>query len=195
MLLGLDISTSITGFTILDHQGEIIRCDAWDMRNKNKFKTIFDKASFIKDDLLFFKAQYPINSIYIEQPFMFFNSGGSSAKTMASLQRFNGIISWICYDIFGMDLFTGAPNYITASQARKACGIKVKRGEKAKKVVMKWLLDNEDGFSVEYTKKGNPKPKYYDIADSIVIAKAGHYLSEEGKKYTCYNKEISNENN
>ena len=178
MLLGLDISTSITGFTILDHQGEIIRCDAWDMRNKNKFKTIFDKASFIKDDLLFFKAQYPINSIYIEQPFMFFNSGGSSAKTMASLQRFNGIISWICYDIFGMDLFTGAPNYITASQARKACGIKVKRGEKAKKVVMKWLLDNEDGFSVEYTKKGNPKPKYYDIADSIVIAKAGHYLSE-----------------
>jgi len=195
MLLGLDISTSITGFTILDHQGEIIRCDAWDMRNKNKFKTIFDKASFIKDDLLFFKAQYPINSIYIEQPFMFFNSGGSSAKTMASLQRFNGIISWICYDIFGMDLFTGAPNYITASQARKACGIKVKRGEKAKKVVMKWLLDNEDGFSVEYTKKGNPKPKYYDIADSIVIAKAGHYLSEEGKKYTCYNKEISNETN
>ena len=195
MLLGLDISTSITGFTILDHQGEIIRCDAWDMRNKNKFKKIFDKASFIKDDLLFFKAQYPINSIYIEQPFMFFNSGGSSAKTMASLQRFNGIISWICYDIFGMDLFTGAPNYITASQARKACGIKVKRGEKAKKVVMKWLLDNEDGFSVEYTKKGNPKPKYYDIADSIVIAKAGHYLSEEGKKYTCYNKEISNENN
>tara|TARA_A100001515_G_scaffold131735_1_gene119692 strand:- start:2227 stop:2814 length:588 start_codon:yes stop_codon:yes gene_type:complete len=195
MLLGLDISTSITGFTILDHQGEIIRCDAWDMRNKNKFKKIFDKASFIKDDLLFFKAQYPINSIYIEQPFMFFNSGGSSAKTMASLQRFNGIISWICYDIFGMDLFTGAPNYITASQARKACGIKVKRGEKAKKVVMKWLLDNEDGFSVEYTKKGNPKPKYYDIADSIVIAKAGHYLSEEGKKYTCYNKEISNETN
>ena len=114
---------------------------------------------------------------------------------MASLQRFNGIISWICYDIFGMDLFTGAPNYITASQARKACGIKVKRGEKAKKVVMKWLLDNEDGFSVEYTKKGNPKPKYYDIADTIVIAKAGHYLSEEGKKHTCYNKEISNDNN
>ena len=26
---------------------------------------------------------------------------------------------------------------------------------------------------VEYTKYGNPKPKYYDMADSIVIAKAG----------------------
>ena len=190
MILGLDISTSITGFTILDHQGEIIRCDAWDMRNKNKFKTIFDKASFIRDDLLFFKAQYPIHAIHIEQPFMFFNSGGSSAKTMAALQRFNGIISWICYNIFKMD-----PNYITASQARKACGIQIKRGEKAKKIVVKWLVDNEDGFTVEYTNRGNPKPKYYDIADSIVIAKAGHYLSEEGKKYTCYNKELPDETN
>ena len=94
------------------------------------------------------------------------------------------------YNIFKMD-----PNYITASQARKTCGIQVKRGEKAKKIVMKWLLDNQDGFTVEYTKKGNPKPKYYDIADSIVIAKAGHYLSEEGKKYTCYNKELPNETN
>ena len=27
-------------------------------------------------------------------------------------------------------------------------------------------------FSVEYTKFGNPKPKYFDIADAIVIAKA-----------------------
>ena len=32
------------------------------------------------------------------------------------------------------------------------------------------------GFIVEYTKSGNLKPKYYDIADSIVIAKAGYEL-------------------
>ena len=38
MILGLDISTSITGFCVIDADGEIIRGDAWDMRNKNKFK-------------------------------------------------------------------------------------------------------------------------------------------------------------
>ena len=40
MILGLDISTSITGFCVIDADGEIIRGDAWDMRNKNKFKTL-----------------------------------------------------------------------------------------------------------------------------------------------------------
>ena len=41
MILGLDISTSITGFCILDGEGEIIRSGVWDTRNKNKFETFF----------------------------------------------------------------------------------------------------------------------------------------------------------
>ena len=62
-------------------------------------------------------------------------------------------------------------------------------------MVIKWLVENEEDFKIEYTPKGNPKPKYYDIADSIVIAKAGYYLFEEGKKLTCYHKDIKDENN
>ena len=54
-----------------------------------------------------------------------------------------------------------------------ALSLKISRGTKAKKEVVKWLLDNEPSFSVEYTSHGNPKPKYFDIADAIVIAKAG----------------------
>jgi len=167
MILGLDVSTSITGYTVMDHKNKIIRCDVWDTRNKNKYKDHFDKASFIKDDLYSMKAQLPIQNIYIEQPFVFFNSGGSSAKTMASLQGFNGIVSWLCHDIFNI-----TPKYLTAGEARKICGIKVPRGQKAKKVVIQWLIDNEPDFKVEYTSKRNPKPKYYDMADSLVIAKA-----------------------
>ena len=66
MILGLDISTSITGYTVVDLEGKILRCDAWDMRNKKKFENHFDKAQFLKDELCFLKAQYPINQIYIE---------------------------------------------------------------------------------------------------------------------------------
>ena len=98
---------------------------------------------------------------------MFFNSGGSSAKTMASLQRFNGILSWLCYDIFKI-----LPQYLTAGAARKLCGITVPRGQKAKKVVMEWVLSNEEDFNVEYTPKGNPKPQYFDMADSLVLARS-----------------------
>jgi len=37
---------------------------------------------------------------------------------------------------------------------------------------MQWVLDNESDFNVEYTAKGNPKPHFFDMADSLVLARA-----------------------
>ena len=37
MILGLDISTSITGYAIVDEDGKIVEVGNWDTRNKNKF--------------------------------------------------------------------------------------------------------------------------------------------------------------
>ena len=65
------------------------------------------------------------------------------------------------------------PTYFTAQQARKLNEIKVEKGKDTKKQILQWVLDNCPDFSVEYTHKGNPRPKYFDIADAIVIAKAG----------------------
>ena len=85
-----------------------------------------------------------------------------------TLAKFNGTVSWICYNIFEIQ-----PEFIGASTARKLCGIKVPRGQKSKEVVLNYLLDNEDGFGILYTVYDNPKPGSYDRADSLVIAKAG----------------------
>ena len=71
------------------------------------------------------------------------------------------------------DKYKLKPEYIAATSARKLCGIKIPRGQKAKQVVLKFLLDNEPSFVIDYTRNGNPKPESYDKADSIVIAKAG----------------------
>jgi Holliday junction resolvasome RuvABC endonuclease subunit len=168
MILGLDVSTSITGFCILDSSREIIRSDAWDMRNKKYYPTIFHKAQYIRDELLDIKVQYPIEKVFIEKPFMFFGSGGSTAKTMAALQRFNGIVSWISFDTF-----SNPPEYFTAQQARKLNEINTPRGSNTKKLILEWVLDKYPEINIEYTHKGNPKPKYFDIADAIVIANAG----------------------
>ena len=80
------------------------------------------------------------------------------------------------------ELFEIKPEYIGATQARKLCGIKVPRGQKAKQVVLQHLLDNEPAFKVEYTKHGNPKPDSFDKADAIVIAKAGYNLEQKNKE-------------
>lgn len=168
MILGLDISTSSTGYCILDADGEVIRADAWELKNKNNFPDEFAKANHIKENMLEIKAQFPIEKVYIEMPFTFFGSGGSSAKTMAVLQKFNGIVSWLCYDIFGKK-----PKYFTAQQARKLNKITVKKGKDTKKQILEWVCNSTSTITVENTRYGNPKPKYYDIADAIVIAKAG----------------------
>jgi hypothetical protein len=105
---------------------------------------------------------------------MFFNSGGSSAKTMSALQRFNGAVSWLCHSTVGV-----TPEYLTAGEARKEVDLKIPRGQKAKPVVLQFVLDNDPTFSVQYTKHGNPKPGSYDRADSLVVARAGYKLWKE----------------
>jgi hypothetical protein len=171
MILALDISTSITGYTILDDD-KIIICSHIDLR---KEKSLFKKAKMISDVLAGIAYRFEISEVYIEQSLQSFRSGFSSAQTLSLLSKINGIVSWICYTVFGKE-----PNYLAATSARKAVGITVPKGANAKKVVLQFLLDNVPDFKVDYTHAGNPAPGYADRADSYVIAKAG-WLNERQK--------------
>ena len=46
MILGLDISTSITGATIVDSKGSVLYNEAWDTR---KFKNFFQKVKYVEE--------------------------------------------------------------------------------------------------------------------------------------------------
>ena len=106
MILGIDISTSITGFAIVA-EGQLVFYDSIDLR---KHKDMFDKTIAIKEKLLDLyemyqcdnenfigSSEYPIEHIYIEQSLHMFMGGKSSAKTLSTLTRFNGIVSWLIY--------------------------------------------------------------------------------------------------
>ena len=186
MILGVDISTSITGFAIVA-DNQILYYDSVDLR---KYKDVFEKTIAMKEKLLDLfemyqcdnenfigSSEYPIEHIYIEQSLHMFMGGKSSAKTLSTLTRFNGIVSWLIYELFEIK-----PKFIGASSARKQAGIKVPRGQKAKQVVLQHLLENEPAFSVEYTKHGNPKPESYDRADAIIVAKAGYNLEQNNQE-------------
>jgi len=172
MILGLDISTSITGYTILDYEGEILACDHIDLRKEKNF---FNKIQMVNARLEDLLVDYDIEHVYIEQSLQSFRSGFSSAQTLSLLSKINGIVSWLCYNLFG-----GEPNYLAATSARKLCGIKIPKGQKAKAVSLQFVVDNVPGFDVEYTRHGNPRPGYADRSDSYVIAKAG-WISERQK--------------
>ena len=174
MILGLDISTSITGATVLSEDGNIVLNVSWDTR---KYKDIFEKARFVQEQLQEMRTAHKIEHVFIEQSLQSFRSGFSSAKTLSTLSRFNGIVSWMVFNIFSIK-----PEYISASSARKSCGIKVLRGENAKQKIVSFLLDSEPKFVVEYTKYGNFKPEVFDRADSLIIARAGVNCLGKSKK-------------
>ena len=176
MILGLDISTSITGITVLDDAGNVVLFDMVDMRQK-KFTSFFLKADAIERRLVQLKNDYKIDKVFIEESLQAFRPGLSSASVILTLGRFNGIVSWISYKIFGFE-----PQYIGASTARKALGIKVQRGENAKEIVLKRVMELENTFSVEYTPHGNPVAGCYDRADAYVIARAGYLSCQTPKK-------------
>ena len=181
MILGIDISTSITGFAVVG-DGQLLHYSAIDLR---KHKGVFKKANVLKEYIEDFfenyqldqdgggwgESKHPIDHIYIEQPLHMFMKGKSSAKTLSALMTFNGIVSWLIYELFEIE-----PEYISASSARKQAGIRVPRGQKAKEVVLKHIIEEEPAFHVEYTKHGNPVAGSYDKADAIVIAKAGYNI-------------------
>ena len=171
MILGLDVSTSITGATLLDEQGRVVYNEDWDTR---KYKNFFQKAEAIDAKMALLPAAP--TRVFVEQSLQSFRSGFSSARTLSSLSRFNGVVSWICYRRYAIE-----PEYLAATSARKTCGITVPRGQKAKEVVLKYILDNVPEVIIEYTRHGNPKPGCYDRADSWVIAKAG-WLECQQKK-------------
>lgn len=168
MILGLDVSTSITGATIVDQAGNTLYCESWDTRNKKYFPSLYQKASLIRDSLMDIKVEYDITEVFIERSLNSFRSGFSSAQTLSTLSRFNGIVSWLCYEIFQVE-----PEMVAATSARKTAGVGIKRGENAKEKVLKFVVDNDPDFKVEYTKFGNPKPGMTDMADSWIVARAG----------------------
>jgi Holliday junction resolvasome RuvABC endonuclease subunit len=178
MILGLDVSTSITGATVLNLKEEILYCEAWKLQNKKHFPDLFSKAEAVKNLLIELNKEFDIEEVYIESP-LWISRGKSSAKTILTLARFNGIVGWIVKDVTGI-----TPEFITASQARTACGVgKRDKSVNIKQHILNFLLDSEPNFCYDITKHGNPVPGTYDRADSLVIAKAG-VRCHLGKKQT-----------
>ena len=149
----------------MDDDGNVVACDHIDLRKEKNF---FNKIQIVNARLEDISVDHSIDRVYIEQSLQSFRSGFSSAQTLSLLSKINGIVSWLCYN-----LFCSEPRYLAATSARKLCGIKVPRGQKAKAVSLQFVVDNVPEFEVQYTRHGNPKAGYADRSDSYVIARAG----------------------
>jgi hypothetical protein len=184
-IIGLDVSTSITGFCVLNcamgssqDGSHILHLDRIEFKGAD---TLWKKADKVAGTLEEIKSKYPNDSpwrLALEEPLLGFQKGMSSAATITTLMRFNGIVSYI-----GRNIFKVEPEYISAAHARKLCGIKMQRtsvaGLSGKEQVFKHMSEN-DLKHVMWPKKKNGKDVDWsrDATDAYVIARAAFLQSE-----------------
>jgi len=178
--LGLDISTSCTGWCVIPAQGAIGKKVEMGFIDLAKSKGLFQKAKIVKDHLANLQILHDISDIFIEENLQSFRSGFSSAQTLSTLARFNGIVSYLCFDQFGFE-----PRFLNVNSARKMIGLKIikssKGGAPVKEQVLEWAKQDISTFDwPTKTLKSGPRkglticdPRCYDIADAYVIAQAG----------------------
>jgi hypothetical protein len=174
MILGLDISTSIVGVAIVNPETkELVVSEHIDL---TKIDSVFSKAELVGAELWQIGNNHAIKDLFIETALMKFIPGRSRADTIVKLAKFNGIVSWMCYDTFGLN-----PVYLNVNTARSLYGLSFPRGTKGpkrKKMVVESVIEKEKtAFTYEMARGGkNYKKGTDDRADAVVIARAGEFL-------------------
>ena len=177
MILGLDVSTSCTGWCVLENSGKLIDMG---MIVLSKQKSLYTKSKTVRNALNDILIRHNINKVFIEENLQSFRAGFSSAKTLSTLARFNGIVSLIAYETFSIE-----PEHLNVNSARRSLGIKLIRkkdgGKPTKEQVLEWVQSRSTFSWPKKKLKSGPRkgqeindPGCFDMADAFVIAQAGH---------------------
>lgn len=175
VIVGLDISTTVTGFCVLDAKDcSLIKLLPIKLNNIEDF---WDKTKYINN---FFKKEiddnWNIKYLAVEESFKRFRAGSSNANTLIKLSNFNSIV---CYMFFNEHNLK--PTYINVNTARKKVGIKIIKSEDkkqktdVKKQILDFVYDNNKHFPWIFKKRKGVEELIkinQDLADAFVISKA-----------------------
>lgn len=215
IILGLDISTKCIGACVFENDGsehgKIIELTHITPKVSSKIKTI--EQLFIKDKL--FQTEFlnkwknigdkfKITRVVIEEPLVRSNN----VNTVATLIRFNGMISKSVYESLGI-----VPEYISSYDARKYAFPELmsvrkfnKKGEQypvskiissinknqlvlfgeypwdidKKQVIWDKVCDIYPTLEWVYNKKGELKKENFDMSDALITCKAVSNISNFG---------------
>ena len=179
-VIGLDISTSCTGVSIVNHAG-VVECMSY---HKPKGDTLVEKTKDFQnyfEDLLREKNANQLKAVFVEQNLQRFRRGFSSAQVINKLARYNGMVSYVVYERFGI-----VPLYVNVNEGRKSLGIKIPRGSDTKEFILSWCQENQPHLTWPTKKlKSGPRkdlvildPCCYDMADASITALAGLKLHD-----------------
>ena len=166
MVLGLDISTSVVGYALFLTNGDLCKMDYIEL---TKIVGLNAKAEHVYTEITSLLKENNCNisklEVRIEAPLLTF-SKFSNANTLAKLQAFNGIISYLMFTLIGKD-----PEHIGAAKARKlVCG-KLDR-KNIKERVFAFVRSAEPTHKWPKVRTGNFKKQCMDMADAYVVGRS-----------------------
>lgn len=186
--LGLDISTTCTGWAVTFHDqtGNVSGVELGRIE-LDEYPDLISKAEVVRIALVDISSRYKISKVYIEENLQSFSSGASSAQTLFKLAKFNGIVTYLAHQITEAN-----PIAVNVNHARKVLGISLKRekvcGVTTKDQIYEWVsshpLLSDYKWPVKTISSGPRKGKVvlekyvYDMSDAFVIAMSGPLISD-----------------
>ena len=175
--LGLDISTSCTGVCLVDENEQVVVFDAVKLTSST-LHTMWDKADRGIEEIKKLVGDKKVERIYVEANAKMFSKGFSSADTLFTLAKFNGLISYLSHKAFNAEVVD-----VNVTSARKAVGFKNTKTDKrpVKEKVFDYVtaLHPEFPWKKHVAKTGSQKgkeiysPEMKDATDSWVICVGG----------------------
>lgn len=168
-ILGLDVSTFCTGFSIWDlEKDKLSKSGFISLKNLNSWHEKVDEVCSVLEDIK--KNTDKITYIAIEDILQKFIAGKSNIKTIITLAGFNYVIQRKCYEIYNI-----TPVLYNVLRARNLADCSVPRGVKAKNFILRQVCELHPEVKNELPLM-KTKPEFakeaFDVADSIVVSRA-----------------------
>ena len=178
VILGLDISTSIVGWSLLSLESDEFSLGYLPLTSSGD---IYDKAWEVRKLLHELAWEHNIQAAYVEEDLQRFRRGLSSAKTISLLTRFNGVVCQLTYEETKLK-----PGRINVNTARKLAGVVYDKKDKSRTTKEKVFeavqgLINYD-WPTRVLSRGKRKGQTvfengcYDMCDAWVISQSGKIL-------------------
>ena len=168
-ILGLDVSTFCTGFSIWDlEKDKLSKSGFISLKNLNSWHEKVDEVCSVLEDIK--KNTDKITYIAIEDILQKFIAGKSNIKTIITLAGFNYVIQRKCYEIYNI-----TPVLYNVLRARNLADCSVPRGVKAKNFILRRVCELHPEVKNQLPLM-KTKPEFakeaFDIADAIVVSRA-----------------------
>lgn len=177
IVLGLDISTSITAYTLINTElpqnDQLVKTYVIYL---SEVKDLYVKSCKVREAFKELVKEHKVDRIIVEDSLQSFRRGLSSARTLSTLTRFNGMVCFLAEDILKRKV-----ERVNVIHARSSIGIKLDRksDKGTKDQVLEWVTMQPQFTAFDWPtktlKSGPRKGKTildkccYDIADSAVM--------------------------